>query len=93
MPVSHCEIDGIQAGLWVIRVDVDDGKVKAFRHVTGIKSRTRILNISGESDLVVGDDVERPTGSIPAKRAQVESLRDDALSGKCGNDMDENRKL
>ena len=57
-----------------------------------MSERTANCGRRREADLVVDDDVDRPSGAVTAKLGQVERLGDDALAGERASPWREYRR-
>ena len=79
---SEREPDGRDRRLRVVGVDVNDRRVEALGEVGRVPGRPSLSRIRGEPDLVVRDQVERPTGRVALERVEIEGLRDDPLAGE-----------
>ena len=69
----------------IVAVDMKDRRLNHFRHVGAIKRRARVAWIrSGETDLIVDDDMHGAAGSITARLRQVQGFHHYTLGRKCG---------
>ncbi len=78
------QVNGGEAGLDVVGVDVHDWDVEAFGEVGGVARRAAVARVGGEADLVVGDQVQRSAGGVARETLQVEDFGDDALCAESG---------
>ena len=78
--------------LGVVGVHVDDRDVESLRQVARVARRAPLLGIGRESDLVVGDHVQRAAGRVAGEILQVERLGDDPLARERGVAVDEDRE-
>ena len=92
LAIRESESDRGQRGLGIVRVDVHDRNVEALREVARISRRTAFGGIRGEPDLVVRDQMQRPTGRVPVEAVQIEGLGHDALPGERRVAVDEHRE-
>ena len=89
LPELHAVLEGQAAdehhSFRVVPVDMENRRLKHFRHIRAVHGRTRIARIGNrEADLVVDDDVQRATGVEGPRLRQLQGFRDDTLTGKCG---------
>ena len=82
---------GGQAGLGIVRVDVDDRCVEALGQVARVVGGATLGRLGGEADLVVGDQVQRPAGGVAGQARHVEGLGHHALGGERGIAVDQDR--
>src|SRR4051812_13016099 len=80
LTIGVAEAHGLDAGLSVVSVDVDDRNLETLREVAAVVSRPRIDWVGRESDLIVGDDVQRAADAISAQQRHVERFSDDAFA-------------
>jgi len=92
LAIRESKSDRGQRGLGIVRVDVHDRNVEALREVARIPRRTAFSGIRGEADLVVRDQMQRPTGRVPVEAVQIEGLGHDALAGERRVTVDEHRE-
>ena len=60
------------------------GNLEAAREPAGVARAVRLFGFSGESELVVGDDVNDAADVVAVEPRQVQRFGDDALTGKRG---------
>lgn len=82
-PVSSNLADVVDS-LDIVTVDVEDGSVDGLGNVGTVGGGTSKARISGETDLVVHDDVNGTTGGVGGQRVESQSLIDDSLGGEGG---------
>ena len=92
LAIFEGQSSGADDGLGVIAVDVEDRGVDRLGDVRAVERGTRRGGGSGEPDLVVDDDVDRPAGAVAAQLGEVERLGDHALTGECCIAVDEDRQ-
>src|SRR5688500_2229559 len=80
--VLDAELHHLDAGVRVFRVYVHYRNLEALREIARVMSRASIARIGRESDLIVGDDVQRAAHAIPAQRRHVERLGNDSFAGE-----------
>ena len=85
------EAHGGDAGLDVVGVDVDDRDVVALREVRRPLRRAALVDVGGEPDLVVLDQVDGTAHAIAVERLEIERLGDDALAGEGGVAVQDDR--
>ena len=90
--VHHREPHGREAGLRIVCVYVDDGRVEALREIARVIGRASFLGVGRESDLIVEDDVDRSAGRITVQPREIERLGDDALARERGVAVQQHRK-
>ena len=66
--------------LGVVAVDVEDGSLNRLRDVGGVQRRAGILRQGRETDLVVGDNVNRSAGAVTAQLSHLQGFDDDTLT-------------
>jgi hypothetical protein len=76
----------------VVAVHVKDRHLDHLGDVGRIHRGARVFGQGGESDLVVHDHVHRSAGAVTVQLRHVKRLRHDALSGKSGIAVDEQRQ-
>ncbi len=93
LTVVHRDLDGEQAHLRIVAVDVQDRRLGHLRDVGAVDRAARVARVGrGEPDLVVDDDVDRPAGVEPARLRHVQHFLDDALRGDRGVAVDQHRQ-
>ncbi len=92
LAIHHRETHRRQARFWVVRIDVDDRRIKALGEIAGVIGRAAFARIGGETDLVVENKVNRAAGRVTAQPRQVERLRDDPLACKSGVPVQQHRQ-
>ena len=72
---------------------MNDRQVEAFRDIRGIAGRSSFLGVGGETELVVGDDVQGAARRVALQLCEIEDFRDDALrrKGRVAVDQDRHR--
>ena len=73
---------GVDDGLGVVAVDVEDRRLDHQREVGRIGRGPRVHRRGGEADLVVDDDVDGAAGAVALEPGEAEALGDDALAGE-----------
>ena len=76
----------------IVGVDVRDRHLEAARQAAGVAGAERLLGIGREAELIVGDDVNDAANVVALEAREVERLGDDALSGKSGIAVNQNRQ-
>ena len=76
----------------VVGVHVDDRRVETLGEVARVAGGAAFVRVGREADLVVGDQMQRAAGRVAGKPLEVERLGDDALPGKRGVTVDEDRQ-
>ena len=84
LAIQHREPHRSQARLGIIRIDVDDGHIKALGQIAGVVGGAAFARVCREADLVVENQVERAAGRVAAQPREVERFGDDALAGERG---------
>ena len=69
-----------QARFGIVGIDVDDRDIKALGEIAGVVGRAGFPRLSGETDLVIQNQMNRAAGCVALQPRQVERLGDDALS-------------
>ena len=64
LPELRGDLGDVHHGLGVVAVDVEDGRFDHLGHVRAIGRRARVARARGEADLVVDDEVDRPTRAV-----------------------------
>ena len=72
------EVDGLD----IITVDVEDGSVNGLGDIRAVRSRTSEARISGETNLVVHNDVDGTASLVGRQRVEAHGLVDDTLRSK-----------
>ena len=90
--VRHREPDRGNGRLGIVGVDVNDRDVEALREVGRVTGRAAFARVGREPDLVVRDQMQRPTGRIALEAVQVEGLCHDALPGERRIAVEEHRQ-
>jgi hypothetical protein len=90
LPKGDGQPRGMDHGLRVVGVDVEDRDLEHLRHIRGVRCAARLLRAGGKTDLVVDDDVDRPTRAIPLKLAEVQRFEDGALPCERGIAVQQN---
>ena len=83
---------GRHAGFGIVRVDVNDRNLEPAGEAAGIQRTEQIVGVRRESDLIVGDDVNRAAGRVARQLVKVQRLGDDALAGKRRVTVNEDRQ-
>ena len=83
---------GFEAGGRVVGVDVDDRNLEAAGEAARVAGAVRLAGSGRETDLVVGDDVDRAVGVVAGEPREVQRLCDDALAWKCRVAVDQDRQ-
>jgi hypothetical protein len=80
----------VDAGLGIVRVHVEDRRLDHLGHVARVLREAVVDRVRGEADLVVHDDVNRPTRPVRVELRQRQRLGDDALTreGRVAVDLD-----
>lgn len=68
----------------VIGVHVEDRSVNGLGNVRAVRGGAGEAGVSGETDLVVHNNVDSTTGGVGGKRVESHGLVDDTLGGKSG---------
>ncbi len=89
--ILYAELHYPDARVGVFRVHVNDRHLEALREIARVMSRSSVHRISGESDLIVRDDVKRAADAISSQPRHVERLRDDSLTRKCSVTVNHHR--
>ncbi len=76
----------------VVAIHVENRHLDHFRDVCRIHRRARILRQRGETDLIIHDHVHGAAGAVAVELRHVERLRHDALAGKSGVAVNEQRQ-
>lgn len=66
----------------IISIHVEDGRVDNASNIRTVWRGTRVSGISGETDLIVGDNMDGSSCRVIRQVRQMESFVDDALAGK-----------
>ena len=88
-PVREREPRRGDRGFGIVGVDVDDRNLEAARQPARIERAAGVRGLCRESDLVVRDDVDRPSGRVAGQTMHVQGLGDDPLSRKRGVAVDQ----
>ncbi len=78
--------------LGIVRVDMDDRRVEAFREVARIAGRAPVRGVGREPDLVVRDHVQCAACRVADEPLQIQRLGDDALAGERRVAVDQDRQ-
>ena len=73
---------GLETGHRIVGVDVDDRDLEPARQPARVARAVGLAGRGRESDLVVGDDVNRAGRVVAAQAREVQRLGDNALTGK-----------
>src|ERR1035437_3673659 len=82
LAVVEGDLHHADSGIWIVAVDVEDGRLHAARDVGGIGRGARFVGQGGEADLVVDDQVDGAAGGVAIELREVERLGHHALSGE-----------
>lgn len=75
------EFEGTLHILHRVSVDVEDWRVDRLSNVRGVLTRATLVWSSGETNLVIDDDVDSAANSVVGQRLHLDLLEDDALPG------------
>lgn len=79
------EVDGLD----VVAVNVEDGCVDCLGDIRGVGSRAREARVGGEADLVVDDEVDGSSGSVPRQVVEAHGLVDNTLASERSVSMEQ----
>ena len=92
LPELGRDLGGVDHGLGIVAVDVEDRRLDHLGDVGGVGRGARVARIGGEADLVVDDEVQRAAGAVAVQARQAEALGDDALAGEGGVAVEQERQ-
>ncbi len=84
------ELRGAHAGFRIVAIDVENGRQDRERDVGAIDAAAAFERIGGETDLVVGDDVDGAAGFVAFQLRKLEHFGDDALANESGIAVNQN---
>ena len=87
-PVSSELADEVDS-LDIVSVDVEDGGVDGLGDIRAVGSGAGEAGVSGETDLVVDNQVDGTTGRESGKRVEAQALVDDTLASDSGITVEE----
>ena len=90
--VIHRQFAGKGHRLGVIAVDVDDRSHDALGHIRRIGRAARELRAGGKTDLIVDNEMDAAAGIIAPDPGKTEAFPNNALPGKGGITVDQNRQ-
>ena len=76
----------------IVAVDVEDRRLDRLGDVRRIGRRARELRAGGEADLVVDDEMDRAAGAVAGQAGEAEAFGNDALPGKGGVAVEQDRQ-
>lgn len=76
--------------LWIISVDVKHGSVESAGNISAVSSRARIMWVSGETNLIVDNNMNSATSCVMFELAECHALINDALSSESCITMQQN---
>ena len=91
LPELGRDLGGVDHGLGIVAVHMEDRRLDHLGDVGRIRRRTRIARIGGEADLVVDDEMHGAAGAVAAQAGEAEAFRDHALPGERGVAVDQQR--
>ena len=74
---------GVGDSFRIITVDMQNRGLDHFSNFCAVCPRAAILRRCRKTNLVVNDNVDGPTGSIPFQLAHSETFGNNTLAGKC----------
>src|SRR5688572_11028421 len=80
---------GLLDSLRVVAIHVKNRDLQHLGDVAGVAARTGFGGRSGETDLVIDDDVERAADPVGEQLAKIERLLSDAFAGERGIAVDQ----
>ncbi len=86
----HRDAGKADDGFGILGIHVEDRDLVTPGEVGGVARAVLVARIGGETDQVVGDDVNGATDRISRKFGEIQRLGPDALSGKPGIAVDDN---
>mmetsp|Transcript_20594 Transcript_20594/g.40459 ORF Transcript_20594/g.40459 Transcript_20594/m.40459 type:complete len:537 (+) Transcript_20594:1324-2934(+) len=85
------DLEDVRNGLGVVSVHVEDRTVESTTEVSAVASGAALTRISGETDLVVNNDVNAATSLVVRESAHVHGLVYDTLATESGITVDKHR--
>ncbi len=82
----------VNHGLRIFSVDVENRYHEHFGHIGGVAGGAGILGQGGVADLIVDDDVHRPTGPIALQLRHIQGFCHHSLPGEGRIAMQQHRK-
>ena len=92
LPEFDRDLRGIDDGFGIVAIDVNDRRPDHFRGIRRIGRGPRIAWRGGEADLIIDDEVNRPSGSVSLEPGKTETFGDHALTRKRRVAMNEERQ-
>ena len=86
----HRHFCGPHHGLRIIGIHMKNRGLDRLGHIGRIGGEAALLRHRRETDLVVDDDVDCPTGSPVRHFGECQRFKNDTLAGKCRVPMDQN---
>ena len=80
--VSQRHAGGGHTRFDIIGIDMHDGDFEALGEVTRIERGAAIVGVCGKADLVVEDDMNRPTDAVAFEVRHVEGFGNHSLTGE-----------
>ena len=82
LTVSRCKSKNTNNCFGVIGVNVKDGCIKRFAKIRGVDGRATLPRICCETNLVVSDNVNCPTGAVPLETCHLHGFVHNTLPSK-----------
>ena len=79
----HREAHDLRDGFGIFAVHMEDRDLKHLGDVGGISAGARLARDSGETDLIVDDDVQRAADGVAGELAEVQRFLHHAFAGEC----------
>ena len=91
LPVIVSHLRDAQAGLRIVAVHVEDGRLHHARDVGGIRRGARFVGIGGEADLVVDHQVNGAARGVAFQLRKIQRLGHHALPRESRVAVDQDR--
>jgi len=82
LAVFRGDAGGLDDGLGIITVDVEDRRLDALCHIRGMGARPRGRRARRKAYLVVDDNMDRPAGAEAGELRQFERFGNETLAGE-----------
>ena len=84
LPVLEGDLDGADAGVGVVAVDVQNRGLDGPGDVGAIAGGACFVGGGGEADLIINDQMDGAAGGIALEQGEIEGFGDNALAGESG---------
>ena len=91
LAISHSHACRVYHSFGIIGIDVENGHLNNLRHICWIRCKTRLPGQCGKTNLIIHNNVNRTPIIIAIQMGQANRLRHNALPGKSGIAVNDQR--